>query len=262
MVEATRTRATRTRATITRTVGVLLVGVTLLGACGADNSATGTITSATSPPPLEVVSPATSTTTVPETTTPQTIIAVTTVPVTTVPVTTVSDTSPQTTIAPTPTTPAPQPPPAAPATPPKPIAAPSDSRGKEAVIQVGSIEIPKIGLSTTMYEGIRLTTLDRGPGHWPGTAMPGAVGNVVVGGHRTSHDKPFRNIDKLQPGDQVIFDTANGRYVYAVTSTEIVTPDAIRIIDQTADKTATLFACHPIGSTRQRIVVHLALVDA
>ena len=244
---------------------MLLVGVTLLGACGADNSATGTITSATSPPPLEVVSPATSTTTVPETTTPQTIIAVTTVAETTVPVTTVSDTSPQTTIAPTPappTTPAPQPPPAAPATPPKPIAAPSDSRGKEAVIQVGSIEIPKIGLSTTMYEGIRLTTLDRGPGHWPGTAMPGAVGNVVVGGHRTSHDKPFRNIDKLQPGDQVIFDTANGRFVYAVTSTEIVTPDAIRIIDQTADKTATLFACHPIGSTRQRIVVHLALVDA
>ena len=244
---------------------MLLVGVTLLGACGADNAATGTITSATSPPPIEVVSPATSATTVPETTTPQTVIAVTTVAETTVPVTTVPDTSPQTTIAPTPsppTTPAPQPPPAAPAAPLKPIAAPSDSRGKEAVIQVGSIEIPKIGLSTTMYEGIRLTTLDRGPGHWPGTAMPGAVGNVVVGGHRTSHDKPFRNIDKLQPGDQVIFDTANGRFVYAVTSTEIVTPDAIRIIDQTADKTATLFACHPIGSTRQRIVVHLTLVDA
>jgi sortase A len=47
--------------------------------------------------------------------------------------------------------------------------------------------------------------------------------------------------------------------VYRVTSTEVVTPDAIRIIDQTAAFTATLFACHPVGSTRERIVVHLEL---
>ena len=43
------------------------------------------------------------------------------------------------------------------------------------------------------------------------------------------------------------------------TGTEIVAPDAMRIIDQTRAHTATLFACHPLGSTRERIVVHLAL---
>ena len=36
-------------------------------------------------------------------------------------------------------------------------------------------------------------------------------------------------------------------------------PDALWIVNQTPDYTATLFACHPAGSTRQRIVVHLAL---
>ena len=41
--------------------------------------------------------------------------------------------------------------------------------------------------------------------------------------------------------------------------TEIVTPDQLRIVDQTPEPTATLFACHPPGSTRQRIVVHLTL---
>ena len=133
-------------------------------------------------------------------------------------------------------------------------------RGDEPVVKLGTIEIPKIGLSTTLYDGIRLTTLDRGPGHWPGTAMPGETGNVVVAGHRVSHDKPFRNIDKLAVGDQVIFTTSAGRFVYDVTSTEIVDPTAIRIIDQTSDKTATLFACHPPGSVSQRIVVHLAVV--
>ncbi len=140
---------------------------------------------------------------------------------------------------------------------PVPIAVPLDSAGDEPVIADGTIQIPKLGIDMTMYEGIRLSTLDRGPGHWPGTAMPGQIGNVVVAGHRVSHSKPFRNVDKLVAGDQVIFDTSNGRFVYTVVSQEIVLPDALNIVDQTSAKTATLFACHPPGSTTQRIVVHL-----
>jgi sortase A len=146
-----------------------------------------------------------------------------------------------------------------PATLPDPESPPADPRAAEALTQVGTIEIPKIGVSKAMYEGITLTTLDHGPGHWPGTAMPGQLGNVVIAGHRVSHDKPFRNIDKLVPGDDVIMTTADGSFDYKVTSTEIVNPDALWIVDQTPDYTATLFACHPPGSTRQRIVVHLAL---
>jgi sortase A len=146
-----------------------------------------------------------------------------------------------------------------PATLPDPESPPADPRAAEALTQVGTIEIPKIGVSKTMYEGITLTTLDHGPGHWPGTAMPGQIGNVVIAGHRVSHDKPFRNIDKLAVGDDVIMTTADGRFDYKVTGTEIVNPDALWIVDQTPDYTATLFACHPPGSTRQRIVVHLAL---
>ncbi|MCU1395409.1 MAG: peptidase family protein [Ilumatobacteraceae bacterium] len=183
-------------------------------------------------------------------------------PVAKTPATTIDPTA--TTVAPAPTTTAAAGAAGASATAaslPIPIAVPVDSRGDEPKIQLGTIEIPKIGLSTTLWEGIRLTTLDRGPGHWPGTAMPGQVGNVVVAGHRVSHDKPFRNLDQLAPGDQVIFTTSDGRFVYEVTSTEIVTPDTIRIIDQTTDKTATLFACHPPGSTKERIVVHLNLVQ-
>jgi len=140
-------------------------------------------------------------------------------------------------------------------------AAPPAPRADEPYIELGTIEIPKIGITKTLLEGISLNTLDRGPGHWPGTAMPGQVGNLVVAGHRTSHDKPFRNIDQLAIGDQVIFTTADGRFVYEVTGTTIVKPDAMFIIDQTSTPTATLFACHPPGSTKQRIVVSLALVQ-
>lgn len=145
---------------------------------------------------------------------------------------------------------------------PRPISAPKDTQGAEPSNALGTIAIPAIGLSMTMLEGIRLTTLDQGPGHWPGTAMPGNVGNVVVAGHRTSHSKPFRHLDALSPGDEVIFSMPNGQFTYHVVSTEIVLPSQVDIINQTSAKTATLFACNPPGSTRERIVVHLAYSGA
>lgn len=144
-------------------------------------------------------------------------------------------------------------------TPDEPIAPPPDPRGFEEQIQLGGLEIPSLGVDEPLLEGIRLTTLDNGPGHWPGTAMPGEPGNVVVAAHRTSHGGPFRHIDQLQVGDSVIFTTAAGEMEYLVTETMIVNPDALWIVDQTDDATATLFACHPPGSVAQRIVVKLAL---
>jgi sortase A len=210
--------------------------VLTLAACGDDSSDRG----ADATPAAAITAPATTT-----------VVTTTSPPPTSTSSTTTSSTSTSTTIAPTTT--------AVPATLPDPESPPADPRAAEALTQVGTIEIPKLGVSKSMYEGITLTTLDHGPGHWPGTAMPGQLGNVVIAGHRVSHDKPFRNIDKLVPGDDVIMTTADGSFDYKVTSTEIVNPDALWIVDQTPDYTATLFACHPPGSTRQRIVVHLAL---
>ncbi len=144
---------------------------------------------------------------------------------------------------------------------PVPLAAPAP-RAKDPIVELGTLELPKIGVSMPLLEGVSLTVLDHGPGHWPGTALPGHLGNVVIGGHRTSHDRPFRHIDQLVAGDEMILTTSEGRFVYHVTSTEVVKPDAIRIIDQTSAFTATLFACHPVGSTKERFVVHLELANS
>lgn len=141
-----------------------------------------------------------------------------------------------------------------------PIAPPADPQAAEAGPQIGAISIPRIGLNTPMLSGIRMTTLDRGPGHWPGTAMPGEPGNVVVAAHRTSHNAEFRSLDDLSPGDEVVFTTNSGAHTYRVNRTEIVNPDAVWIVNPTETPTATLFACHPPGSVRQRIVVFLDLV--
>jgi len=127
---------------------------------------------------------------------------------------------------------------------------------------IGRVEIPKVGVSQPMFEGTGLDVLANGPGHWSGTAMPGDAGNNVVAGHRVTHTHPFLDIDQLQPGDQVIFTTAAGRFVYAVTQTFIVTPDATWIANPTSDPTMTLFACHPKHEKTHRIVVTGHLISA
>lgn len=161
-----------------------------------------------------------------------------------------------TTTAPVTTTtaaaPAPAPAPAPRATP---VAPPKEPRAATPIVQVGEIRIPKIGLVHPVYEGVTLTVIDRGPGHWPGSAMPGQLGNMVFAGHRVTHSKPFRNIDRLVPGDEVIFQTNDGVFTYHVTGHEIVTPRDVHIVNPTPDATMTLFACHPPGSARQRYVV-------
>jgi len=128
---------------------------------------------------------------------------------------------------------------------------------------IGRVDIPKVGVSQPMFDGVDLDVLANGPGHWPGTPMPGDVGNVVVAGHRVTHTHPFLDIDQLNPGDQVIFTTSAGRFVYAVTQTFIVTPDATWIANPTSDPTITLFACHPKHEKTHRIVVtgHLIAAD-
>ncbi|HZN13005.1 MAG TPA: class E sortase, partial [Acidimicrobiales bacterium] len=86
---------------------------------------------------------------------------------------------------------------------------PKNSYAPEPIIQIGQLEIPKIGLVTPIMHGITLRNIDLGPSHWPGTAMPGEVGNTVFAGHRVTHTHPFLHIDQLVPGDQLIF-TVNG----------------------------------------------------
>ena len=227
----------------------VLVGLTLLtvAACGGDSASPGPPTSA----PRQAA--ATATTTV--------VGALAPTPVAAAPTPTTAPAAPPPTAAPPPApTPAPTPPPPTlPPLLPVPVAPPPEDGTVEPEVELGSIEIPRLDLQRTMFEGIRLPTLDHGPGHWPGTAMPGELGNVVVAGHRVSHNEDFRNLDQLVPGDEVIFNTASGRHPYRVLSTEIVGPEAVWIVDQTPAQTGTLIACHPPGSTRQRIVVHLEL---
>ncbi|HEY0118419.1 MAG TPA: class E sortase [Cellulomonas sp.] len=107
--------------------------------------------------------------------------------------------------------------------------------------------------------------LDRlGVGHYDGTAMPGAVGNFAVAGHRTTYGKPFNRIAEIQVGDPVVVRTEHTWYVYRVTSIEIVVPTAVQVVAPVPDhpgakptaRMITMTTCNPMYSAKQRYVVH------
>ena len=144
----------------------------------------------------------------------------------------------------------------------RPVVVPRDPYAAEPIRELGTIEIPKIGLVHRTFQGITLNNIDRGPSHWPGTALPGQVGNTVFAGHRVTHSRPFRNIDQLVPGDLIIFTVGEVRSTYRVTGSQVVPPSAVWIADQTSTATGTIYACHPPGSAAYRYVVRMELVDS
>ena len=135
----------------------------------------------------------------------------------------------------------------------------------EAEKAVARLEIPRMGLNRIVVEGATADALTKGPGHFPETPLPGQLGNAAIAGHRTTHLHPFFDIDKLQPGDEIIVTTLNGRYVYHVTGTEVVAPEDYAAVIPTTDvtkATLTLVSCTPRYSAKNRIVVRSDLVPS
>jgi sortase A len=136
---------------------------------------------------------------------------------------------------------------------------------------IGRIEIPAIGLSKVVLHGVRRETLRHGPGHYPGTPLPGQAGNAAIAGHRTTYGAPFHDLDRLKPGDPITVVTSEGTFDYVIeghTSASgeqvgyvVVEPDALDVVADRGDNRLTLTACHPKHSARQRIVVTALLVD-
>jgi sortase A len=117
------------------------------------------------------------------------------------------------------------------------------------------IVIPKIGVDKYVVEGVSLTNLKKGPGHYPETPLPGQEGNAAIAGHRTTYGAPFHRIDELDPGDEITVTTLQGEFTYIVKEQLIVSPRQVDVLDDKGDNRLTLTACHPKYSARQRIVV-------
>jgi sortase A len=120
---------------------------------------------------------------------------------------------------------------------------------------VALMKIPKIGVDQVVGEGVGVEDLKGGPGHYPGTRMPGELGNAAIAGHRTTYGAPFNRLDELEVGDPIEVTTLNGFFRYEVMEQKIVHPDEVSVLDDTPDGRLTLTTCHPKYSAAERLIV-------
>jgi sortase A len=122
---------------------------------------------------------------------------------------------------------------------------------------VGRVEIPRLGVSAIVLEGVEATTLRRGVGHIPDTPLPGSAGNVGLAAHRDSF---FRALKDIRKNDIIKVKTlAGGIFSYRVQWTEVVKPEDTDVLDDDgATPELTLVTCYPffyVGSAPNRFIV-------
>jgi sortase A len=147
---------------------------------------------------------------------------------------------------------------------------------------IAILRIPRFGAKYdfVIVEGTSTADLEKGPGHYPSTALPGALGNFTVAGHRTTYLHPFYNINELRAGDAIVIETRTRWLTYTVEDIpgtaaryqEIVSPDDISVSYAVPDqpnadavpteKVLTFTSCNPRYSAAQRIVIHALLTGS
>ena len=126
---------------------------------------------------------------------------------------------------------------------------------------IGSVRVPATDLDVVLVQGTDTSTLQRGPGHYPETPFPGEGGTVGIAGHRTTYLAPFRDIDELAEGDQIVIEMPYASFTYEVDSIEVVEPTDVQVVEPVGHERVVLTACHPLYSDAQRIAVSGRLTD-
>jgi len=135
------------------------------------------------------------------------------------------------------------------------LAMPEAVRPPREANAVSRLEIPRLGISVMVHEGVQSRTLSLGAGHIPGTANPQDDGNIGIAAHRDTY---FRGLRKIREQDAVFLSTLEGTYQYSVEWIKIVKPSDNEVLASSDEPVLTLVTCYPfyyVGSAPDRFVV-------
>ncbi len=121
---------------------------------------------------------------------------------------------------------------------------------------VARLRIPSLGVDEIVVNGTDSESLERGPGRYLGSAMPGEGELVYVAGHRTTYGAPFSEIDRLRKGDRVVLELPYATFEYAVTGHRIVTADSLWVLRSKGYELLALQACHPRFFASHRYIAY------
>lgn len=132
--------------------------------------------------------------------------------------------------------------------------------------EFGIMYVPRFGpdWQFTIANGTaKKSILDAGDiGHYEGSAMPGADGNMALAAHRWTSGAPFDPVDRLVIGDALVIMTQDGWYTYRFRNVEYVQDTEVQVlnpvpqqVDLAADgKYLTLTSCAPKLNMLERII--------
>jgi sortase A len=127
--------------------------------------------------------------------------------------------------------------------------------------QARRLEIPALSGDYPIVQGDDWEQLKKGIGQYIGSGRPGAPGNVVLSGHNDIYGEPFRYLDRLQPGDEIIVSTERQAYTYVVSEVRVVEPTDVWVMGPTDHAQVTLISCYPYRVNTRRIVVFATLAE-
>ena len=142
------------------------------------------------------------------------------------------------------------------------LTAPTAAPPATAGAPFATLAIPSIGLRELVREGVSADVLAAGPGHYPGTSVPGRGGTIALAGHRVTHTRPFLHINELRRGEPIVVTRRSRRYVYRVFAMRIVAPTDVSALRRTRVETLVLTACHPPRTDVRRLVVFAERADS
>jgi sortase A len=119
---------------------------------------------------------------------------------------------------------------------------------------VARLRIPRIHLDEIVLEGVGDDELNAAPGHLPGSALPGMLGNAVISAHRDRH---FSDLDELRVGDTVHTETGSGSGAWVIVGRRVVGRDTPALF-QAREPLLTLTTCWPVryfGSAPDRLIL-------
>lgn len=127
------------------------------------------------------------------------------------------------------------------------------------------IQIPAIGVDASIRTGDDWISLQAGVGHHPYSGLPGNEGNMVLTAHNDIYGEIFRDLQLLEPGDEIRIQSENGQwYTYVVDEKQVVEPTEVWVLGQDLGgetPLATLITCHPYRVDTHRMVVFAKLVN-
>jgi len=124
---------------------------------------------------------------------------------------------------------------------------------------IGFIIIPRMNIELPIFLGANDANMRRGAAHLTHTSLPvgGKNTNSVIAAHRgMSRATMFRNIERLEIGDEIIITNFHQTLSYEVIETKIINPtDFDEILIRSDRDLITLLTCHPYRHSHQRYLV-------